>query len=468
MIADIDESTVETEELRGWLSYEAAFQPYVLVGTAVLGPLVLQSLAAQNAFEREDHSIKCDISNEYTCDVPIGNYWVDTSAVVLYATSISVIIQMFIFLSLGSMADHGNLRKAFLFFFGIACGVFGLLILFVVNSDLWWLAFVSVNMAGVMIGAASILNFAYIPILARYSKEVIEESLKEGSTPDSINTVFDTTANTISYLGILYQSVSSLLIFIICAGFVLYAGDGKALGLSGLPPTYSMQIAMAACALLQILVMVFYSLPRFKSRPGPPLPPNTNYLVESYRSLFSVIAQARKLSQLFKMLVAWFVYSDSFSTVASSAILFGQSTLGAGIPILIGAAALVPLGTGIGIWVFITIQRRWGWTTQKILCIQASLYSLLPLYGIIGFFAPPNTFGMTNKYELLLTAFYHGFFLGATQSSCRVLFAELIPRGHEAQFFGLYEITDKGSTWIGKIFTQFRSINSRSRDQLDW
>ena len=31
------------------------------------------------------------------------------------------------------------------------------------------------------------------------------------------------------------------------------------------------------------------------------------------------------------------------------------------------------------------------------------------------------------------------------------LCAQFTPHGYEAQFFGLYEITDKGSSWIGPL-----------------
>lgn len=41
--------------------------------------------------------------------------------------------------------------------------------------------------------------------------------------------------------------------------------------------------------------------------------------------------------------------------------------------------------------------------------------------------------------------------IGATQASCRALFSELLPAGSESEFFGLYEITDKGSAWIGPL-----------------
>ena len=38
-----------------------------------------------------------------------------------------------------------------------------------------------------------------------------------------------------------------------------------------------------------------------------------------------------------------------------------------------------------------------------------------------------------------------------TISFCRSLFAGLVPRGRESEFFGLYAITDKGSSWLGPL-----------------
>ena len=35
----------------------------------------------------------------------------------------------------------------------------------------------------------------------------------------------------------------------------------------------------------------------------------------------------------------------------------------------------------------------------------------------------------------------------------RALFSELIPEGHEADMFALFEITDKGSSWLGPLVT---------------
>ena len=47
----------------------------------------------------------------------------------------------------------------------------------------------------------------------------------------------------------------------------------------------------------------------------------------------------------------------------------------------------------------------------------------------------------------------YGLNLGSAQSFARSMFGDLIPAGHEAGYFSLYEITDKGSSWLGPLVT---------------
>lgn len=42
-----------------------------------------------------------------------------------------------------------------------------------------------------------------------------------------------------------------------------------------------------------------------------------------------------------------------------------------------------------------------------------------------------------------------GLVLGGSQALSRSLFSRMIPRGREAAFFGLYEISDRGTSWLG-------------------
>ena len=42
--------------------------------------------------------------------------------------------------------------------------------------------------------------------------------------------------------------------------------------------------------------------------------------------------------------------------------------------------------------------------------------------------------------------------MGGSQALSRSLFAQLIPKGKEAEYFSIYEISDKGTSWMGPAF----------------
>jgi len=44
-----------------------------------------------------------------------------------------------------------------------------------------------------------------------------------------------------------------------------------------------------------------------------------------------------------------------------------------------------------------------------------------------------------------------GFVLGDTQALSRSLFSQMIPAGREAQYFSLYEISNRGTSWLGPL-----------------
>jgi MFS transporter, UMF1 family len=41
--------------------------------------------------------------------------------------------------------------------------------------------------------------------------------------------------------------------------------------------------------------------------------------------------------------------------------------------------------------------------------------------------------------------------LGGSQALSRSMFSRLIPRGCEAEYFGFYEISDSGTSWLGPL-----------------
>jgi MFS transporter, UMF1 family len=41
--------------------------------------------------------------------------------------------------------------------------------------------------------------------------------------------------------------------------------------------------------------------------------------------------------------------------------------------------------------------------------------------------------------------------LGGSQALSRALFSRMIPAGREASFFGLYEVSERGTSWLGPL-----------------
>ncbi len=44
-----------------------------------------------------------------------------------------------------------------------------------------------------------------------------------------------------------------------------------------------------------------------------------------------------------------------------------------------------------------------------------------------------------------------GLVLGGSQALSRALFSLMIPKGQEAEYFSLYEISERGTSWIGPL-----------------
>jgi UMF1 family MFS transporter len=44
-----------------------------------------------------------------------------------------------------------------------------------------------------------------------------------------------------------------------------------------------------------------------------------------------------------------------------------------------------------------------------------------------------------------------GLVLGGSKALSRSLFSQLIPDGREGEYYGFYEISDKGTSWLGPL-----------------
>lgn len=140
--------------------------------------------------------------------------------------------------------------------------------------------------------------------------------------------------------------------------------------------------------------------------------------------------------------------------------------------VLIGA--ITPLSGIIGSLAWPRLQRKLGWSNLRALVALVLVAAVIPLYGCLGFLPwlkGAKFGGLTTKGEMWALAVYFGTFTrvwfldessmlttpkrgfqgsvyGAFQSYARSVFAELIPPGEEARWYGLYSITDKVLAFI--------------------
>lgn len=173
-----------------------------------------------------------------------------------------------------------------------------------------------------------------------------------------------------------------------------------------------------------------------------------------------------KLRNTFKYLAAWFLLSDGFTSISSTATLFAKTTLHLPSSQLIIIGILAPSGGIIGSLLWPRIQKRIRASNQVVLIILVGLTSMVPLYGCVGIWTKSGFGALRTKEEMFVLSGYFGeqYFLlslafrlvrdadetlgagimyGAFQGYARASYAELIPPGEEARWYALFSITDK-------------------------
>lgn len=111
--------------------------------------------------------------------------------------------------------------------------------------------------------------------------------------------------------------------------------------------------------------------------------------------------EIKRLRNTFVYLAAWFLLSDGewfalhsrqrlmslagFTTITSTALLFGKTTLGMPPSALILIGVLTPTAGILGSILWPILQRRLRWSNLRILVVLVIMASLIPAYGCLGF-----------------------------------------------------------------------------------
>ncbi|KAG0203490.1 Autophagy protein 22 [Mortierella sp. GBA30] len=440
---DVDQKVLTKREIQGWLAYAVAAEPYSVVCISALAPIVLEALASGYGRQHDNRDLPCDTNlTDYKCVVKVGSLWLDTASFSLYCISVSVFLQAFVFISMGALADHGTRRKTFLLTFAFLGSISTILFAAIRTMSLYWFAGVLVIISNVSFGASWVLYYAFIPTLARDYPEVVDsrKNVRQGiESWSDYQFIKDKISNSLSSHSMAVGYGAGVTLLIIAAGIAVAMGQS----------TYSLQLGMALTGLWWFVVS-FFTMKFMPAQPGVPLKGQVNLFFYSWRRLGKTLYQAKSLKETFKYLVAWFILSDGSSTIISLAIFMGKKKFLLNNTQLMIGAILVPLSALIGTYMWLFIQRRLNLTSKQALLTISVAFALVPVYVLIGF---SEVFGLVYKVEIWPTLIYFGLMLGAFQSFSRVMYGALIPKGKESEFFSLYGITDKSSSWLGPLIT---------------
>ena len=176
------------------------------------------------------------------------------------------------------------------------------------------------------------------------------------------------------------------------------------------------------------------------------LPASQNYLTIGFTELRSTFGELRRLRETLKYLISYLFYNDGIQTVVTvSAVFMGQELFAArGLEtppsFLLGILLLVQFVAFFGALAFNRLARVTG--TK-----QAILISLVGWAGVVIY-----TYGfLYTVRQAWFLAVLIALVLGGSQALSRSLFSQMIPHGREASFFGLYEISERGTSWLGPI-----------------
>jgi MFS-type transporter involved in bile tolerance (Atg22 family) len=203
-------------------------------------------------------------------------------------------------------------------------------------------------------------------------------------------------------------------------------------------------------------------------RVSPPKPAGQSYVEAGLRKLRATLARAKRLPNTFRFLCAYWLFSDGMWTFAvgmfvpltlltltllclhfwstkKAAALFAIDTLGATAFELILLYLLTVITGGLGSYLLAKFHDKVKFTT-----LRGLIWSALIVVCLVTTYARIPGW-LTTYAELYVLGGLYGMQMGSVQSFARVLLGRMTPKGHEAEFFAMYEVTNKGTAWLGPI-----------------
>lgn len=169
------------------------------------------------------------------------------------------------------------------------------------------------------------------------------------------------------------------------------------------------------------------------------------------REALSTLREVVRRKEPGKFLLSYLVYEDGVSTVIVFSSIFAAATLGFETRELIFLYLTVQATALLGSLALARPIDFWG--PRKVVMLSLVLWSIV---AITAFF-------VQTKNQFWIVAICAGLGLGTVQAASRAFFAQFVPSGREAEYFGVYSLAGKSSAVIGPIIFGYVSTTFGSQ-----
>lgn len=406
-------------EQRGWVWYDWANSVFPTSVTTVFGALYLTAVAGEAALAdtATNGPNPCpadgqgDTNKLVNCQIDVFGWHFQAGSLWGYLLAAATIVQVLIVPLMGAIADRTQNKKRML-----AVSAFGgataTALMSLVAGTNWQLGVIMFILANIGYGTSVVIYYSFIP-------EIATADERDG---------LSTRGWAFGYLG----SGTALLLQL-----AIYQTHD----LLGLSEGNAAQIAFLISGIWWA-AFTMIPLRRLKNHQRPHGPEHgTRVLRGGLRELANTIKLARAYPLTLAFLGTYLIYTDGIATVANVSAQYGSEELNFEEDVLITTILVVQFVAFFGGVLHGIVARRLG--AKKTIMISLSVW--LVVIGAAYFVQA----GQALQFYLLAAGI--GLVLGGTNALSRSLFSQLVPEGKEAQYFSIYEIGERATSWMGPL-----------------
>lgn len=337
-----------------------------------------------------------------------------------YTNSIALILVALISPILGAIADFRGAKKRYLTYFALL-GIAASALMFFLTTGDWLFASILFIVGNIGFAGANVFYDSLLPHIAK--RNDIDQVSTRGYA--------------LGYLG------GGILLAINLAMIML--GPEHLTGLMT-------RLSLASVAVWWLV----FTIPLWKRVPEPPRhifkeEIDANPIAAGFGRLVETFKEVRTYRELFKFLIAFWLYNDGIGTIIKMATIYGKE-IGIGQNDLIGALLMVQ-------FVGIPFSFAFGWLAKK-LGTKKSIYLSLGVYTLITI----SAYFMNTAIHFWILGFAVALVQGGSQALSRSLYGRMVPKVQSAAFFSFFSVSGKFAGIFGPlIFALVSQMMGNSR-----